>query len=64
MELSGEKKTIADAAMKSMIGKDYYVTEGQGYFCKVVDVVDYETVIVMSSKGEENTVSIYDLRTV
>jgi len=64
MELNGEKKTIADAAMKSMIGKDYYVMEGSGYFCKVVDVVDYETVTVVSSKGEENTVSIFDLRAI
>lgn len=65
MQLNGRKREVADWAMRQMIGKDYYWIDGVvTHKCKVLDIIDNETVIVTNTKNEETPVSIFDLRAV
>lgn len=65
MRLNGKKKEINDYAMRSMVGKDYYWVDGAvTHKCKVLDILDTETVMVITGKNEETPVSIFDLRAV
>jgi hypothetical protein len=61
MEINGKKTDWASR----MIGKDYYVLYPSGtQRCKVLAVVDDETVTVIDEDKEETDVSIYNLRAV
>lgn len=63
MQINGRKKEVADWAMNQMIGKNYYIIYPNGTEkCKILDIVDNETVTVLDEEGEKVDVSIFNLR--
>lgn len=59
-----DKKQLNDRVLKSMIGKDYFLSGPGGGFVKILEVVDDQTLTVVDKYGDYQLASIFDLRAV